>query len=314
MHIAIIDLGTNTFNLLIVRVNRDNDYTILFENKHPTKLGKGGINKNTITPEAFERGFVALQTHLDTIKKFDVDRIHCFATSAIRSSSNGKEFVAAVKDKFGLDIMVIQGAQEAELIYDGVKQVFPIGAENVLIMDIGGGSTEFIIANVKGVQWKQSFELGVARIFDQVNPSAPMQSKQVEQVNTMILDSLEPLFYQLKQQPIGALVGSSGSFDIIAAMVAAHVHPHLTMSKLTSYKIMKTDFEALNATFLNTTIEERLKLEAMDVDRVEVIVLASVFIKFMVNHLGLNHFYQCNYALKEGAIYQILNNKLKVSR
>ena len=309
MHIAIIDLGTNTFNLLVVRVNQDNSYTILFENKHPTKLGKGGINKKTITPEAFERGFVALQTHLDTIKRYAVDEIHCFATSAIRSSDNGQQFVSAGKEKFGLEVIVIPGSEEAQLIYDGVKQVFPIGRENVMIMDIGGGSTEFIIANSKGVVWKQSFELGLARLFDQVKPSAPMQKYQVEQVNKLIADKLQPLFMQLKKNPISTLVGSSGSFDIIADMVAAAEHPHLDMSKLTSYKIGKRDFETLNSTFINTTIEERLKLKAMDETRVDIIVLASIIIKFMMDYLQLDHFYQCNYALKEGAIYQILNNK-----
>ncbi len=310
MQIAIIDLGTNTFNLLVVRVNQDNSYTILFENKHPTKLGKGGINKKNITPEAFERGFVALQTHLNAIKKYDVTHIHCFATSAIRSSDNGLQFVAEVKEKFGLDIKVIPGSEEAELIYDGVKQVFPIGRENVLIMDIGGGSTEFIIANSKGVVWKQSFELGIVRMFDHVNPSAPMQKTEVEQVNKLITDNLKPLFQQLQETPISTLVGSSGSFDIIADMVAAVEHPHLDMSKLTSYKINKNDFEILNETFINSTIEQRLKLKGMDEHRVDVIVLASIFIKFMVDYLKLDHFYQCNYALKEGAIYQILNNKL----
>ena len=310
MHIAIIDLGTNTFNLLVVMVNQDNSYTILFENKHPTKLGKGGINKKTISPEAFERGFVALQTHLNTIKKYEVSSIHCFGTSAIRSSDNGQQFVAAVKDKFDLEVKVIPGSEEAQMIYDGVKQVFPIGRDNVLIMDIGGGSTEFIIANSKRVVWKQSFELGLSRLYDQINPSAPMKKEEVEQVNKIMADTLKPLFQQLQVSPISKLVGSSGSFDIIAEMVAAVEHPHLDMSKLTSYKIEKPDFEALNDTFINTTIKERLKLKAMDESRVEIIVLASIIIKFMVDHLKIDHFYQCDYALKEGAIYQILNKKL----
>ena len=69
MQIAIIDLGTNTFNLLITEVNENNQYTIILEDKYPSKIGKGGINKNTITPEAFERGFKALETHLNTIAK-----------------------------------------------------------------------------------------------------------------------------------------------------------------------------------------------------------------------------------------------------
>ena len=96
MQIAIIDLGTNTFNLLVTEVDKNNNYTILLETKYPAKLGKGGINNRTITPEAFQRGFTALETHLKTLEQFNVESIHCFATSAIRSASNGKDFVEQV--------------------------------------------------------------------------------------------------------------------------------------------------------------------------------------------------------------------------
>ncbi len=308
MQIAIIDLGTNTFNLLIAEVSKENNFTILLETKYPAKLGKGGINNKQITPEAFERGLTAIETHLNTIQDYKVESIHCFATSAIRSSNNGGDFVKAVKDKFDLDINVIPGSQEAELIYDGVKQVVPIGEEKVIIMDIGGGSTEFIIANKNGVIWKHSFELGAARMLDLVKPSEPIQEKEVAHVERLISENLGLLFSELKNHQISTLIGSSGSFDTIAAMIAAEEHPYLDMSKLTSYQISSKHFIRLHQKYINSNIDERLKMKRMDPHRVEMIVLASIFIKFMIEHLALDHFYQCNYALKEGAIYQILNN------
>ncbi len=310
MQIAIIDLGTNTFNLLVAEITEDNNYKILIETKYPAKLGKGGINNKTITPEAFERGVTAIQTHLNTIKEYNIDSIHCFATSAIRSAKNGQKFVTAVKEKFDLDIKVIAGSQEAELIYDGVKQVVPIGKEKVLIMDIGGGSTEFIVANIDGVVWKHSFELGAARMLDLVQPSEPMKETEVKHVEKLITENLTLLFNELKNHNISTLIGSSGSFDTIANMIAAVEHPYLDMSKLTSYKINKAHFEHLHSKYINSSITERLSMKRMDPHRVEMIVLASIFIKFMVEQLQLTEFYQCNYALKEGAIYQILNNKL----
>ena len=310
MQIAIIDLGTNTFNLLIAEINKENTYNILLETKYPAKIGKGGINNRTMTADAFERGFAALQTHLDTINQYEVKSIHCFATSAIRSAQNGQDFVDAVKERFDLDIKVIPGSKEAELIFDGVKQVVPIGEEKVMIMDIGGGSTEFIIANKEGVVWKHSFELGAARILDAVNPSEPMQKSEIELTQQMITGKLGLLFDELKKHEITTFIGSSGSFDTIAAMVAAEVHPSLDMSKLTSYAITDNDFEYLHQRYLNSTIEERLNMKRMDPHRVEMIVLASIFIKLILEHLQLNKLYQCNYALKEGAIHQILNNQL----
>lgn len=310
MQIAIIDLGTNTFNLLIAEVTKENNYTILLETKYPAKLGKGGINKKLITPEAFERGLKAIETHLETIKNFKVDAIHCFATSAIRSASNGQEFSTAVKQNFNLSIHVIQGDKEAELIYDGVKQVVPIGNEKVLIMDIGGGSTEFIIANKDGVIWKQSFNIGAARMLDLVKPSEPIRDLEVIELEGYVRNKLNILFEEMKMHEISVLIGSSGSFDTIAAMIAAEEHPHLDMSKLTSYPIALNLFNKLHNKYLNSTIEERLNMKRMDPHRVEMIVLASIFIKFIIEKFNLKKLYQCSYALKEGAIYQILNGKL----
>ena len=310
MQIAIIDLGTNTFNLLIAEVNANNNYTILSETKYPAKIGKGGINNKTITPEAFDRGFKALETHLETIAQFNVDQIICFATSAIRSASNGKTFVSQVKEKFTLDINVIQGDKEAELIYDGVKQVVPIGIDNVLIMDIGGGSTEFIIANKNEVVWKYSFNIGAARMLDLIQPSQPIKPDEISNLEAYISKELELLFTEIQKHKVDRLIGSSGSFDTIAAMIAVEEHPHLDMTKTTSYKIEMDLFEKLHQKYLSSTLEERLKMKKMESHRAEMIVLASIFIKFTIEKLNIKEVFQCNYALKEGAIYQILNKKI----
>ncbi len=310
MQIAIIDLGTNTFNLLIADILEDKSFAILLETKYPAKLGKGGINNRTITPEAFERGIKAIDTHLKTIKKYNVESIYCFATSAIRSASNGHEFVSEIKKRFNLDINVIDGDKEAELIYDGVKQVVPIGEEKVLIMDIGGGSTEFIIATKNGVIWKYSFNVGAARMLDLVNPSEPIKKNEIEKLKQYVEEELKLLFNTMKIHEVNTLIGSSGSFDTIAAMIAVDEHPHLDMSKITSYKIGLNLFEKLHQKYLISTLDERMKMKKMDPTRVEMIVLASIFIDFIIKKFNIANVFQCNYALKEGAIYQVLNDKI----
>lgn len=113
MQIAVIDLGTNTFNLLVAEAKGDS-YTILLEDKYHAKLGKGGINNNTIVPEAMERGIDGLKHHLNTLTRFKVDKIFCFATAAIRSATNGSDFVNR-KRELDLDITVIEGMKEKSL-------------------------------------------------------------------------------------------------------------------------------------------------------------------------------------------------------
>lgn len=310
MRIAIIDLGTNTINLLIVEQRNEESYHILHESKYPAKLGKGGINDRCILPEAMERGIMALKTHQATMQPFKVEKVMCMATAAIRSASNGMDFVKMAKEECGLDINIIDGQKEAELIFDGVKQVVPIDSERVMILDIGGGSNEFIIANKDGVLWKHSFDLGIARLLDRFQPSDPISELEIQQVETFIKSELKLLYDAFQKFPCDTLIGSSGSFDTISGMIAAIHHPHLDMKKVMTYHIPLDFVNELHQKFLSSTHAEREQMERMDLHRVEMIVLASIFINFIVREFNIKNFWQCAFALKEGTIYQILRNQL----
>lgn len=306
---AIIDLGTNTFNLLITEVE-NNSYRILLESKYPTKLGKGGIHKATITAEAMDRGLEALTNHLITISEYQVESIFCFATSAIRSATNGADFVRMVKQQLGLSIRVIPGDEEAQTIFDGVKQVIPLGEEPLLIMDIGGGSVEFIIANKEGVLWKESYNLGVARLLEQFSPSDPIRESEISLIENHFTTKLDSIKEAVKKYPVKALIGSSGSFDTMAAMIAKRKYPLLELDKLSSFQIELNALEEIHQLLLSLNSDGRRLLPGMDSDRVENIVLASIMVQWILRELGIKELWQCAFALKEGAILQIINNEL----
>ncbi len=195
--IAILDFGTNTFNLLIAR-RQERSFEIIHSSKQPVKLGRGGIHISRIRPEAFERGYVAIQNHMETIEKYKVDEIRAFATSAIRNAANGEDFVDEIYKRFGFRIRVIPGDREAELIYKGVRQAYPLSKKNVLILDIGGGSNEFIICNEEGIQWKHSFELGMARILELFDLSDPLTHEEIQALNSYFQHELQPLLDAVK--------------------------------------------------------------------------------------------------------------------
>ena len=160
---AIIDLGTNTFHLLIAEVRNGliNEY---FKLQIPVKLGKGGIGDNLITEDAFKRGLTALSEFRKYIDQFEIKEVHAFATSAVRSAKNGDEFIFKAKKYYQIEINAICGDDEAALIYEGVKHSFNLPEENILVMDIGGGSVEFIIGQKEDIFWKHSFNIGAARL------------------------------------------------------------------------------------------------------------------------------------------------------
>ncbi len=310
MRTAIIDIGTNTINLLIADIRGNDTYNIILETACSAKLGKGGINKLTLLPEAIDRGMKALKTHLATIKEYNTESIFCIATSAMRGATNKDEFINKAKQELDIDIKVVDGSTEARLIFDGVKQVVPIGNQPVLILDIGGGSNEFIIANSKGVMWKQSFDLGVARLLDMFSPSDPITKDEIKRIENHIRIELQQLFVALQQYPVDILIGASGSFDTVAAMIASIHHPHLDMTQATSYHIPLYYFKELHRKLVKSTYKDRFNMNKMAVHRVDTIVLASVFINFTLRELNIQELWQCSFALKEGSIYQIINNQL----
>lgn len=307
--VAIIDLGSNTFNLLITEVE-DNSYRILVESKLPVKLGKGGINKATITEEAMRRGIDALTNHLIKISEYQVESIFCFATSTIRSAVNGNNFINRVKHELGLSIRVIPGDEEAEAVFDGVKQVVRIGSDPVLIMDIGGGSVEFIIANKTGIFWKGSFNIGVSRLLEEFVISDIVRISEIKTLENHFKNNLIPLFEAVKQFPIKRLIGSAGSFDTLVAMIAKANYPMLDLCKITTFHVELDLLKKIHDLLITTNSNGRRMMPGMDPDRVDNIVPASIMVQWILKEIAPSELIQSAFALKEGAILQIIKSEL----
>ncbi len=302
MTIAILDFGTNTFNLLIAK-RKNLRFEILHTSKQPVKLGRGGIHVNRITPDAFERGFVAINNLTEIINTYEVDEIRAFATSAIRNSSNGEEFVEEVKKRFGIRVRVIPGDREAELIYKGVRQAVPIHEENVMILDIGGGSNEFIICNRKGIIWKQSFELGMARILELFNLSDPITLEEARAMESYFRQELQPLLEVIKKKKPRTLIGASGSFDTFYALISHR--KGLAPDRLHGRKISLKEYLKLHKVLIHSTLEERKVMPGMEPVRVEMIAAATIFVSFVIRECRISHFYHSEFALKEGVISEL---------
>lgn len=309
MKLAIIDMGTNTFNLLIVETLNNNSYQIILKDKAGVKLGKDGINNKTITPEAFQRALDAISKHINTIKKYQVDKIITTATSGVRSTENGKELVDSIEKQFEIHVQIISGDEEAELIYRGVKQAVQFNNQNALIIDIGGGSNEFIIANSKGLVWKQSFPLGMARLLDMFKPSDPIKSEEIKSVENYIDSNLGDLYKAIKKYKPNKLIGCSGTFDSFRSMILAKNGgiPD-KVKKSNSYPIDLNDYAKLHDDLLQSTLEERKHMDGLELVRVEMIVLASIFVNFIINKLNIKSLTQSAFAIKEGMVDKVLNS------
>jgi exopolyphosphatase/guanosine-5'-triphosphate,3'-diphosphate pyrophosphatase len=309
MKIAIIDLGTNTFNIFIAEILPNKTYSKLYKSKIAVKLGEGGINRNFIEPIPFKRGINALKKHKKTIEKFGVAKIVAFATSAIRSASNGNEFVQTAKEKTGIDVQIISGDREAELIYFGVRSAVKMNDTPSLIIDIGGGSTEFIIANKDKILWKQSFLLGAARLLDKFKPSDPITNEEIQQIKDHLELNLQPLFVAVKEHgAVTELIGSSGSFDSLAEMIAYRLYNIDILTGKTEYEFNMDDCQKIYDLLLKSTIKDRMNIRGLTKMRVDMIVISAIFVDFIILRLGLKKMRLSKYALKEGVLWELMHS------
>lgn len=305
MRVAIIDLGTNTFNLLIADIHGKNSWTQVFKIKEGVKLGQGGINSGVIVPEAFNRGREALQRHHQRIVFHQVERVYAFGTSALRDASNGPMFIQEVKSRFGFDIQLITGEKEAELIYKGVMQTLGQIDGNFVILDIGGGSNEFIIADQAQYHWKESYKLGMARLMDKFQPSDPVTPELIYELENYFEKELSGLFVAIEKYKPDILVGASGSFDSLVNMYYAGIYSSeevLPVSQELSMEI----FRDLHQKLIRSTREERQMMKGLEPVRRDMIVLAVIFVNYLLNKLKIRKLYQSSYSLKEGALWEVM--------
>lgn len=300
MRLAVIDLGTNTCNLLIAETNQQ-QYTLLYQGKVGVKLGKGGINKNRLTPEAFERATQALKKHRETISQFGVDKVVTIATSAVRDAANKSDFEAHLLRETGLQLEIISGEREAELIFKGVRLAFVNLPDHTLIMDIGGGSNEFIETRNNQIFHKESFPLGMARALDQLPVSDPIKPNELESIERWFDTGMQSLWKQLDGKQVSQLIGCSGAFDTVADLIDSTAPG----TKIRQQQIIElADFNRIADKVIYSTKAERDQMTGMEPLRVEMIVPALILIRLVIQKLGINKIIQTDYALREGILFE----------
>lgn len=301
---AIIDMGTNTFHLVLVELYGDR-FETLYKEKVPVKIGQGGINQNFIHPDAKKRAFHTLRHFRNLIDGEEIENIFAFATSAVRNADNGVDFVEEIKEKFQIYVNVIDGEEEAQMIYEGIRLSGSLNGETYLMMDIGGGSVEFIIGNHQQAKWKQSFEIGGQRMLDLFHEHDPILQDEVDKLTIYLTEKLEPLKKAIEIYQPSGLVGASGTFDTLTDIYFASLQEKKGRHQQV-FQLPKIEFENIAGKLLTLTKEERLKIPGMIPMRVDMIVVASCLIKYILTLLPVDTLICSNFALKEGAIAKLM--------
>ena len=287
--IAVMDLGTNVFNLIITDFFPDR-YSFVKEFKCAARLGAGGgIMTGRILPVAFDSAKAALSKIMQVMNETGgVSLIHPYATSAVRDADNSAEFVTAVNGEFGISI-------KASGVFDNLKE-----GECALLMDIGGGSNEFIITDGSSVLYKRSFPLGMARMREKFNYVEPIGREVAEEFTGYCYLQLNELWQMIERYNPVILVGSSGSFDTFKDYIYS-----CGLKEKPYVELPLDELMAMNNVMVKSVAAERMRMPGMSPVRVDFIVLSSLFTQLVIKQVCPKIVYQSGYSLKEGAVAEL---------
>lgn len=290
---AIIDLGTNTFNLLIAELI-EGKWRRIHSEKDGVALGMGGINHKILTEDAILRAETTLRRFKTISESFDISEIRAIGTSAIRDAKNKDEFVSRIKNDIGILIEVISGNEEADFIYKGVQKTINFEVPS-LIMDIGGGSTEFILVDKNGIQEKISLNIGVSRMLQLFSCDDPIKFNQVIELNQWLEEQAAGFFNNLE---VSRLIGASGSFETFYELIHNTTIPSLDKA----IELPFSDFyNELDRLIFSTQAERNLNPWIVPI-RKRMAPFAALKTKWVIDNLRITETYLSPYSLKEGAL------------
>lgn len=301
--LAAIDIGTNTVRLLVVEA-RDSSakYRQLYHEQEIARLGEGLAEYGRLMPQAIERTLKVLARYAKQAAKFGADEIYAVATSAVREAPNGSKLVEQVEKETGIKIEVIPPEQEAKLALLGVEGVIKPQQRPMLIIDIGGGSTEFIKTDKHRIYDCLSLKIGVVKLTERFLKSDPIDRAEYQQMLTYINQALDPVGRVAANNPL--LVGIAGTATTLAAVDQGLV-PY-DPQQINDYVLKQERIQAIQAEFLQQTLMKRREVPGLEPGRADVIVAGVALLLCFMERFGFDEVTACDSGLREGIVFDRL--------
>lgn len=303
--IAGIDIGTNTFRLLVAEMDGAGPLREIGSAKETTRLGEGFSIKKAFLPAALERSVAALKRFKEVLQKYRVDDLIVVGTSAVREAENRDIFLQEVKRQTGFEVQVISGEEEALCTFLGVNLVIQNQTEPMLVIDIGGGSTEFIGAEGDSPNFLLSTELGVVHLTEKHLKSDPPTPEELKSLRLAIDKVVKPIGYHFP--PKGLLVGTAGSITTLAA-----IDQKMTAydpKKINGYPLSRASLERIFKELCVMPLEERRKTLGLEKGREDIILTGALILLAVMELFGYDPVYVSDYGLREGILINLYQKK-----
>ena len=304
--IAAIDIGTNSIHMVIVKIEPSlPSFTVIAREKDTVRLGERDRITGKLTPEAIERSLNTLRRCQDLATSLGAEQIIAVATSATREAANGEAFLRQIESELGIVVNLISGQEEARRIYLGVLSGMDLQDRPHVIIDIGGGSTELILADVHEARFLSSTKVGSVRLSKEFVTTDPISDKELKILRAYVKGMLErpvdEIWRNLQLNEVPRMIGTSGTIETIAAIHAKNELGEVP-DPLNGYEISRKDIEKIVKKLAKMSYKERLDISGISERRAEIIVPGVVILLEAMTMLKLDSIVICERALREGMI------------
>jgi exopolyphosphatase / guanosine-5'-triphosphate,3'-diphosphate pyrophosphatase len=303
MKIAVIDLGTNGFRLQIAETFDAGKFNIIHRESRDLKMASEGFQR--IGDDPFKRGLEAMRHFCVVLKLHNVLKINVFGTAFLRLAENGTDFMKTVKRETGIEIELISGEREAELIYKGMRLGIPLSIstggesnEPVLMVDVGGGSVEFIIADAEKMIWSKSFDIGVAILKQHFHKNDPILRGEIEIIEDFLDNKTQDLQKAIADfQPKTPAI-ACGTLDFMVKILAGKYElPYFEFDKKTFQDFYQ------NLTFLDENVLKNTP--NIPHDKVEMLAVSMVLMDWIMRKLDAEKMLASSFSMKAGMFYEM---------
>lgn len=307
MRIAALDLGSNSFHLLVADAHPDGTFEPLLAEKEILRLADIVAQQGRIGPEAASRAVEVIARFKALAESVGAREIVACATSAFRDALDSAEVVDRIEGEAGARVNVISGKEEARLIFSAVRASVVIDPEPALALDLGGGSLELMIGDQGGLAWSTSVKLGVARLTAELVRGDPPTAADRRRLTRRLTSVLAPIAVEAASLQPQMLIGSSGTLCALVRMAAAR-RSGAEPPSVNQLSVRRKDLLALHEEIFELTAAERQRLPGIDARRADLLPAGSMILTTVMELFGLDELTGCEWALREGIVLDAIGH------
>lgn len=299
MRIAAIDIGSNSIHMIVCRIRPDLSFEVVDRERDMIRLGAGSLDGLRLPEANLAAAMRTLASYRRLAESHGVDEIIAAATSAVREAENGGDFVAAVRREVGIHVRVISGTEEARLIHLAATYAVGAGRRAVVVLDIGGGSTEITLGTASRIQVARSFKLGVIRLAQRFARTDPLSGRDERRLARHVRRETHECLRQITRRGFQRVVGTSGTIVSLGALALGAKRPP---GDVRNVRVGVKTLGRLRRRLTALTLDERLRLPGLDPRRADLASPGVVLLDTLLEDLGAEEITLCDFALREGLV------------